>query len=313
NSQIQIAKKLEKLETKVSLTADIWTSILNQAYLGIRTKEKFLQLLDEMNLNGKILALIIDNDSKMILCGKLIIHKLNIKWNNCEFQHYRYAAHVLNIAITHGMELSVGIINKARIFVTKIQNSTILCDMLRSYCQVIKKNYIKPDLEVITCWNNAYQMLEKFKIMRKELNFLVASNKNLESLYFDDTEWNDIDSIIELLEPMFKATKILSTSTYPTMSDIRLTFKGALQHIENYMNNHTEEECIMAESIRKKLADYWNPTTISTILDPCSKSLTFTTGEESNIAITKLKTLIQHYRYSLVLVPKSTTTSNKQN
>ncbi|CAG8687021.1 5504_t:CDS:1, partial [Ambispora gerdemannii] len=110
-----------------------------------------------------------------------------------------------------------------------------------------------------------------------ELNFLVASNKNLESLYLNDTEWNDIDSIIELLEPMFKATKILSSSTYPTISDIRLTFKGLLQHIENYMNNHTEKECMMAESIRKKLADYWNlfddPTTISTILDSRSKLL----------------------------------------
>ncbi|CAG8575206.1 4374_t:CDS:2 [Ambispora gerdemannii] len=236
NFQIQIAKKLEKLETKVSLTADIWTSVSNQAYLEIRTKEKFLQLLDEMNLNEKILALTTDNDSKMILCEKLITHKLDIEWNNCEFQHYYCAAHVLNIAITHGMELSVGIINKVRTFVTKIRNSTILCDILRSYCQVIKKNYIKPELDVITRWNSTYQMLEKFKIMRKELNFLVASNKNLASLYFEDTEWNDIDPIIELLEPMFKATKILSLSTYPTM----------------------KEECMMAESIRKKLADYWN-------------------------------------------------------
>ena len=70
--------------------------------------------------------------------------------------------------------------------------------------------------------------------MREELDFLVCSNKQLENAYLNDNEWKQVESIIVLLEPMYKATKILSSSSYPTVSDIRLTFSGILRHIELY-------------------------------------------------------------------------------
>ena len=71
-------------------------------------------------------------------------------------------------------------------------------------------------------------MLEKFKRMHEELDFLVCSNKQLETFYLNENEWNQVQSMIVLLEPMYKATKILSSSSYPTVSDIRLTFTGIL-------------------------------------------------------------------------------------
>src|SRR6266542_6684510 len=85
-----------------------------------KTKEKLLQLIDEINLNGKVLSLTMDNDATMILCDKHMTNKFGIVWNDSEFQHYRYAVHVLNIAISHEMQLRVRIIDKVRIFVNKI-------------------------------------------------------------------------------------------------------------------------------------------------------------------------------------------------
>src|SRR6266542_6575029 len=168
NHHSLVADKLERLSTKVSLTADVWTSITNQAYLGVtvhyiddewniqhylldlihfehhhtgtRTKEKLLQLIDKMNLNGKVLSLTTNNDATMVLCGKYMTNECGIVWNDSEFQHYRYAAHVLNIAISHGMQLRVRIIDK-----------------------VITKDYLKPDLDIATRWNSTFLMLEKFK------------------------------------------------------------------------------------------------------------------------------------------------------
>ena len=55
---------------------------------------------------------------------------------------------------------------------------------------------------------------------------------------------------------MYKATKILSLSLYPTVSNIQLTFTGIFWHIELYINNHSMEESMMADSIYKKLDDY---------------------------------------------------------
>ena len=131
NHHSLVADELGRLSTKVSLTADVWTSITNQAYLGVtvhyiddewnmqhylldlihfkhhhtgtRTKEKLFQLIDEMNLNGKVLSFTMDNDATMVLCGKHMTNEFGIVWNDSEFQHYQCAAYVLNIAISHKM------------------------------------------------------------------------------------------------------------------------------------------------------------------------------------------------------------------
>ena len=91
---------------------------------------------------------------------------------------------------------------------------------------------------------------------------------------------------------MYKATKILSSSSYPTVNDIRLTFAGILRHIELYINDHSMEESMMADSICKKLDDYWQildtSTTILTILNPSSKLLTFSFRDQRDTAINQL-------------------------
>src|SRR6266498_4960049 len=103
-----------------------------------------------MNLNGKILSLITDNNATIVLYDKHITNEFDIVWNDSEFQHYWYAIHILNIAISHRMQLRVRIIDKVRIFINKICYFIIFCNAFRSYCKIIKKDYFKPDLDVTT-------------------------------------------------------------------------------------------------------------------------------------------------------------------
>ncbi len=49
--------------------------------------------------------------------------------------------------------------------------------------------------------------------MRKELDFLIYSNKYLKTAYLNDDEWEQVQSMIVLLELMYKAIKILSSSS----------------------------------------------------------------------------------------------------
>src|SRR6266498_582418 len=138
--------------------------------------------------------------------------------------------------------------------------------------------------------------------MCEELDFLVCSNKHLETAYLNDDEWEQVRSMIVLLELMYKATKILSSSSYPTVSDIRLTFAGILRHIELYINDHSIEESVMADFIRKKLDNYWQildtSTTILTLLNPSSKLLTFFFGDQRDTAINQLRSKIVLYTSS---------------
>ncbi len=56
--------------------------------------------------------------------------------------------------------------------------------------------------------------------MHEELDFLVCSNKHLETTYLNDNEWEQVRSMIVLLKLIYKVTKILSSSSYPIVSDI---------------------------------------------------------------------------------------------
>jgi len=62
--------------------------LIHFKHTGTRTKEKLLQLIDKMNLNGKDFFLIMDNDVTIVLCGKHMTNEFGIVWNDNEFQHY---------------------------------------------------------------------------------------------------------------------------------------------------------------------------------------------------------------------------------
>ncbi|CAG8732073.1 8455_t:CDS:1, partial [Acaulospora morrowiae] len=92
----------------------------------------------------------------------------------------------------------------------------------------------------------------------------------------------------------FEATEYLSSSSYPTISDIRLVIGGLIRHFEKFINEgtHLDEDCMFADSIRFKLNEYWllfdKTVTIATILDSSSKLKTFISEEKKIAAITSL-------------------------
>ena len=63
-------------------------------------KKKLDIMLESMNITEKILGLITDNNTKMILCAKLMAQEQKF-----EFTHHYCAAHILNIAVNYGMQL----------------------------------------------------------------------------------------------------------------------------------------------------------------------------------------------------------------
>ncbi|CAG8826858.1 21711_t:CDS:2, partial [Cetraspora pellucida] len=76
------------------------------------------------------------------------------------------------------------------------------------------------------------------------LDIFVVKNKDLSPLYLQDDDWLVVNNMIKLLKPIFIATKILSTSTYSTISD-----------------------CMIAESINFKLQEYWKYINDSTTIE----------------------------------------------
>ncbi|CAG8504280.1 3608_t:CDS:2 [Scutellospora calospora] len=219
---------LEDISSKVSVTCDIWTSISNQL---TQTKDLLLTLFDEFKITQCIMGLTTDNDTSMIVAGREQQVALS-SLGNYEYTHYRYTAHILNITMKHGMQLKTIIIEKIRNFIKK--------------------------LDIDTCWNSTFVLLQKFNRMKETLEYLVAKNKKqLEDSWLDESEWDQIDAMLELLELIYKATFLLSASSYLAISNVRLIFMGLLHHLDQYLLNYEVNEYYMAQSIMHKLNEYW--------------------------------------------------------
>ncbi len=93
--------------------------------------------------------------------------------------------------------------------------------------------------------------------MRSIMDILVAKNQNLTKIYLQEEDWLKINNIINLLEPIFVAIEVLSSSTYLTISDVRLTIIGLLQYLKSFIKDSNNlEEYMMVDSINFKLKEY---------------------------------------------------------
>ena len=88
-----------------------------------------------------------------------------------------------------------------------------------------------------------------------------------------------------ILEPIYKATKLLSSSSFPTQGDLRLTFLGMLVFLQHHRQQSNQHAII--DAIYNKLEIYWNQhlsnsSSIFAILNPCYKTTTFNNLVERN-------------------------------
>ncbi|CAG8731501.1 10290_t:CDS:1, partial [Racocetra fulgida] len=114
-----------------------------------------------------------------------------------------------------------------------------------------------------------------------------------------DDDWLVVNNMIQLLEPIFIATEILLTSTYPMISDVRLTIIGLLWHLDSFIQTYDAnlDEYMIADSINYKLKEYWehinDSTTIGALLDPRSKTKTFKDIDQCDKAVILLHNQVE--------------------
>ena len=116
-----------------------------------------------------------------------------------------------------------------------------------------------------------------------------------------------------LLEPIERATLLLSASNYVTHGDVRSVFLGLQEHLIQYMDNQDFSQYKMAQLIYQKLADYWpildESSQISSLLDPRIKLSAF----KDDFQINKAKDLIAGLNgYSSASASTSTTVSTNE-
>src|SRR5260364_220251 len=71
--------------------------LFTSKHTGVNMADAINELIFEFNIQDKVLALMTDNESAMIVCGRLIAQELQNEFDNIGFSHYCYVAHILNL------------------------------------------------------------------------------------------------------------------------------------------------------------------------------------------------------------------------
>jgi len=160
----------------------------------------------KLNLLEKTLVLITDNESTMVVCGRIIAGELASELDNETFQHYRCSTHILNLAAQQGIEIIDEEVVKVHKLMENIKNSLWRCDRLRELCSIENLEYYKPQLDVDTRWNSTYYMITKFQKMLRPIEMLAATDQDIRSLIPDDQGWIKIRVIVysKFLIPLLK-------------------------------------------------------------------------------------------------------------
>jgi hypothetical protein len=162
-------------------------------YTRVNMADAIMIVLCEFDLVLKALALTTDNASSMIASGEFISEELEEEFGNLDFSHYQCAAHILNLAVSKGIQLVNESIEKVRFLMSYIKASHLINNRLKVLCNVKGINYLAPELDIKTRWNSTYYMLEKWKRMEPALNLLTADNPSINQRYLNHNDHNNIN------------------------------------------------------------------------------------------------------------------------
>src|SRR2546421_3908578 len=201
-----------------------------------------------------------------------------------DLRRLRCAAHILNLAVTKGISVVDESIKKAREFASHIRRSQPCFEELKKIFVMKNKPFLVPDLDVETRWNSMYLMLEKLSRIREMTDILVVSKPSLRPLYPTDPEWKQIESIMALLKPIYEATRLLSSSSYPTIGDLRTAFFVITALLTEAQGDTNQTTARVAQKINEKLSEYWDELQSyfyeTVLLDPSTKFTTFTSDAD---------------------------------
>lgn len=96
---------------------------------------------------------------------------------------------------------------------------------------------------------------------------------------------------------MERATKYLSSSSYPTVGETRFTFSGIFEHLKTLAEDESFDQREIAATISQKIEELWmvmdRSSVVSAILDPRNKLSVFT---DQTTALENIRSVYETYK-----------------
>ncbi|XP_051953602.1 zinc finger BED domain-containing protein 4-like [Xyrauchen texanus] len=291
---------LQKAEF-VSLTADMWSSINMDGYLGVtchyitpeatmatvllgvrrfyqtHTAQHLMEakalLMAEWGITSKVHCMVTDNASNMILSAQL----LNLR-------HVPCFAHNLNLIVKKALD-QTPVINeirqKARKIVGLFRSSCKAKDKLVEMQSLMGRPSLKMIQEVETRWNSTFDMLQRLYEQREPVAAALA-NLNSDTAPLTSLEYDIIQQSLTLLQPFKLATTEMSEEQRVSASKLIPLYRMLQHKLAQKKGNATQESTVqlgshLQEGLHSRCGGYetFRALALATLLDPRFKNVAF--------------------------------------
>ncbi|XP_040355304.1 zinc finger BED domain-containing protein 6-like [Ixodes scapularis] len=197
------------VQETVLRSAVLSTAVFHGAHTAENVAQAITGVAEEWGIREAIVALVTDNDKRMILASRL----LNI-------EHLPCFAHTLNLTIQDGLksgdELN-DVLLKCKNIVRHVRSSSITTTKLQEEQERSGKvPALKLTQETETRWNSVLYMLKRILEVGEALTFTLTKLPQAPSPLSEDIML--IEDVVQILDPFEEATKLLSGDQYTTVS-----------------------------------------------------------------------------------------------
>lgn len=330
------ANKLQKVKdalslccSMISLTADAWTSIATEAYLGITCHfinndwELISYCLTTMPLEerhtaeniaswietaiekfgipaSKIQAVVHDNAANVVAALKLLEERHGISSIRC-------AGHTLQLVVNHALKNPqiTKVIGAARSLVEHFKKNEAASSKLKTKQKQMGQPEHKLLQDVGVRWNSSYYMISRLLEQRWPITACLSdpevTHRSKHFLDLKAEQWCLLEELEQALRPFECATVYISGESYVTLSSLLPLIKGLKKSTQTstFDNTHVQAfQAAAAEEISKRWGiemtykdDAANTSIIAASLDPRFRRLKFLSSDESLKVQVKIQAL----------------------
>ncbi|XP_018419629.1 PREDICTED: zinc finger BED domain-containing protein 1 [Nanorana parkeri] len=217
-----------------------------------------------------------------------------------------------NIGIQQAFQLPklAGLLSRCRKLVEYFQQSSVARYML---CEKQKQQNMLTCMLIsdkVSWCGSTLAMLQCLKEQQFMIAGVLVEDSNNHHLMLEASDWNSIESLVDLLQPFKQVTEMLSMSKYPTISMVKPLLHMLLNTSLNIKETDLKEISMAKEVIAKALSATYQQTpeidmflNVATFLDPRYKRLPFLSAFErsqvENRVIEEAKSLLDRNKEHL--------------
>ncbi|KAL2079766.1 hypothetical protein ACEWY4_025510 [Coilia grayii] len=301
---------------RVALTCDAWTSLTQDSFVtitshfigkqwdnisyvlqtramyashtGANIAELLSEALNEWNLTNKDPVIITDNAANMVRAIEIL-----------EVPHIGCFAHILNLASQSALKLPAisRLLGRVRRIVTFFHRSTKASHVLKEKQALLNLPRHKLKTDVITRWNSALDMLERFLEQQPAISATLLSpevrrsEKDLCTL--TEADITVAEDIVKALRPMKSATLVMSDEAHPTLSVIAPLHSQLLEEMRHCSGDSNIVKYVkyaVHHDLNFRYTNLKEMLYVASAIDPHFKTLPFASVEDREDTFMRLIT-----------------------